>query len=105
MAESHCPICYGLQDVRDVAPCYDCGHDPEELEHLAEGRHTYAEMRIFGINDPTSFGRTPGIRPEREMTFVCDLLNPEPAKNKYCPSCGHRLALLRFLAGARATTI
>jgi hypothetical protein len=89
-----------------------------ELEHLAAGRHSYAEMRAFGVNvvlcnfcrvdfssyDPTYFGRTPVIRPEREMTFVRDVLNPSPGKDKYCASCGHRLAFLRFLEAARAAT-
>src|SRR4051794_5038082 len=49
MAESVCPICYGPLEFREVAPCYDSGHDPEELEHLSAGRHTYAELRIFGL--------------------------------------------------------
>jgi hypothetical protein len=47
MSESNCPICYALLEVREVAPCWDCGADPAELGHLAEGRHKYAEFLIF----------------------------------------------------------
>ena len=49
MAESHCPICAAELEIRDVAPCFDCGWDPGELEHLAEGKHTYTEVLAFGI--------------------------------------------------------
>jgi hypothetical protein len=49
MAESHCPICASELEIRDVAPCFDCGWDPGELEHLADGKHTYAEVLAFGI--------------------------------------------------------
>jgi hypothetical protein len=116
MAETHCPLCYGPLEVRDVAPCYDCGHDSKELDHLAEGRHTYAEMRVFGINiilcsfcqvDFSSyaasyFGRSQRVGLGRGMVFVRDVTATSPAKDKFCPTCGHRLAFLRFLAEARA---
>ena len=115
MADSHCPICYSALEVRDVAPCYDCGHGPEELEHFAEKKHTYAEMCVLGIDiilcyfcqvdfssyNPTYFGRARRIHLGGELTFVRDVLNPSPGKDKYCPSCGRRLAFLRFLAAAR----
>jgi hypothetical protein len=115
MAESHCPICFNALETRDVAPCYDCGHIPAELEHLAERRHSYAEFSVFGINivlcdfcqvdfssyDPAYFGRAHRTRLGREMVFACDVLNPSPAKDKYCANCGRRLAFLRFLAQAR----
>jgi hypothetical protein len=47
MSESNCPICYAPLEVRDVAPCWDCGADPAELGHLAAGPHKYAEFLIF----------------------------------------------------------
>ena len=117
MAESYCPICYGLLETREVAPCYDCGHDPKELEHLSEGRHTYAVMNVFGVDivlcsfcqvdfssyRPTYFGRASRAHFGRELAFVRDELNPRPTKDRYCPECGHRLAFLRFLAKARET--
>ena len=32
-----------------MAPCFDCGWDPGELEHLADGKPTYTEVLAFGI--------------------------------------------------------
>ena len=117
MSESHCPICYAELQTREVAPCYDCGHDPEELVHLAEGRHTYDEVETLGARavlcdfcqsdfssyDPTYFGRparTPLGRPY--MQLVRAVRDPRPALDKFCPQCQHRLAFLRFVAQARA---
>jgi hypothetical protein len=48
MAETQCPDCFTALEPIDVAPCFDCGHLAIELEHLASGRHTYAEYRVFG---------------------------------------------------------
>jgi hypothetical protein len=42
MQETHCPICFGELEARELAPCDDCGGDPEELIHFREGRHKYA---------------------------------------------------------------
>src|SRR5579872_1625338 len=47
MSESNCPICYASLETRDVTPCWDCGANPIELNHLAEGRHKYAEFLVF----------------------------------------------------------
>ncbi len=33
MNPSHCPLCYGELDVRDVAPRVECGGLEQELEH------------------------------------------------------------------------
>ena len=115
MSESNCPICYDPLQVRGVAPCWDCGADPAEPGHLAAGRHKYAEFLIFdaaiircdfcqvdfGSYAPDYFRRTHRVRYEKGMTFVRDVLDPHPTKDKYCPSCGRRLAFLRFLADVR----
>lgn len=117
MAQPNCPICYGPLEVCDTSPCYDCGTVAEELEHLVQGRHTYAEVRIFGVDiilcdfcqvdfssyDPTFFGRPRDVRPGADMVFVRDVLNPVKAKDKWCPNCRRRLAFLRFLEKVRAT--
>src|SRR6187455_2343195 len=42
-----CPLCSTVLVLREVAPCMACGHRKEELQHLQEGRHTYAEYCIF----------------------------------------------------------
>lgn len=117
MAESHCPICYTELEVRDVAPCFDCGDEPRELKELANGEHTYAEVLAFGIPlvlcdfcdadfssyDPTYFNRplgsTLGLR---EFVFIRQIADPAPTKDKYCPTCERRLAFLRFLFAVRA---
>jgi hypothetical protein len=56
-------------EVRAVAPCAECGAQPEELEHLREGRHTYQVMRVLGGFD-TAWARVtnrgPSIPPEEQ---------------------------------------
>ncbi|MCP4258984.1 MAG: hypothetical protein GY774_15985 [Planctomycetes bacterium] len=43
-----CPKCFEPLEVRNVAPCDDCGWDPEELNHFKEGKHTYNEFDVYG---------------------------------------------------------
>jgi hypothetical protein len=116
MAKSHCPICYGDLEVREVAPCFDCGHDPTEFEHLDAQRHKYSEVLAFGIPivlcgfcqadfssyDPEYFNRPKGtVLGLREFTFVRELREPRPAKDKFCRTCNRRLAFLRFVSDVR----
>lgn len=117
MNPSHCPLCYAELEVRDVAPCMECGGHPDELQHLADGEHTYAELRIFGdltlvlcnfcmvdfgSRDPTFFGLPRSARIGYEkMQFLRDV-EPQAGKDKFCPTCGHRLAFLELVANARA---
>ena len=118
MSESHCPICFEELEVRDVAPCFDCGWDPTELEHFAVGKHTYMEVLAFGIPivlcnfclvdfssyHPAFFNLRPGAKIGlREFVGVHEIADPSPSKDKFCPTCGSRLAFLRFLAKVRAT--
>ena len=95
MAESYCPVCYSELEVRDVAPCFDCGDDPRELEELANGTHTYAEVLAFGVPivlcdfcdadfssyDPAYFNRASGTTLGlREFVFIRQVADPAPAK-------------------------
>ena len=48
MSTDYCPLCHTRLEVRKVAPCVDCGHLEEEIDHALNGQHTYAEMRVFG---------------------------------------------------------
>ena len=43
-----CPVCFDFLETKEIAPCMDCGHFEEEIEHALSGKHTYAELRIFG---------------------------------------------------------
>src|ERR1043165_629870 len=107
MKTEQCPLCFSPLEAREVGPCMDCGHDPDELQHFLEGKHTYAEYRIFGplslilcnfcqvdfgSYDPKYFGlhRTARIGFEH-MSFVRDFV-PEPHTfDKVCPECHRRL--------------
>ena len=117
MRESHCPVCATALEVRDVAPCFECGADAGELEELAAGEHTYAELLALGeplvlcdfcqadftSYDPAYFNRPRGTKLGLgEFQFVRELRDPAPGKDKFCPRCNHRLAFLRFLVGVRS---
>lgn len=117
MQESHCPLCYCELEVRDVAPCDECGALPQELEHFRAGKHSYAEYEVFppltltlcnfcdvdfGSTDPTFFGLPRNARiGYRFMRLVQPLREPELGKDKFCPSCNLRLSFLRFILQAR----
>ena len=117
MRHRQCPLCFGPLEVREVAPCAECGGVPEELEHLREGRHTYQVLRVlggfetvlcnfcmvdFGSSDPTYFGLARGTRIGFEtMQFVQDVADPRVGKDQFCPACGYRLAFLRLVAACR----
>ena len=116
MNPSQCPICFGQLTAIDVAPCWDCGHDPKELGHLVEGLHTFSEFSAFdqrlvlcdfcevdfGSYYAEHFG-LPGARLVGEvLSFQRDVdLNVASQKDKYCVQCNRRLAFLNFLAAVR----
>lgn len=95
----------------------DCGHDPIELGHHAEGRHTYAEYRVFGSlslilcnfcqvdfgsYDSNYFGLPASARIGFEyMAFVHDYDPPPQTFDKVCPECHRRLSFLEFVVAAR----
>jgi hypothetical protein len=117
MSETHCPLCYTALEVADVAPCMGCGNLPEEIEHALSGRHTYAEMRIFGdltlllcdfcqvvfgSFNPEVFGLPEDARIGYEkMQFLRDVEEVHVGKDKVCPSCKSRLPFLKFVQRAR----
>jgi hypothetical protein len=113
-----CPLCFGVLEVREVAPCDECGGDPREIEDFQEGVHTYHRLEVFpgleltlcdfcmvdfGSYNPAYFGlpRDASIG-FQHMRLVADLPNPSVGKDEYCPACKLRLAFLRFVAAARA---
>lgn len=117
MNAEQCPLCFSSLEAHEVAPCMDCGHDPAELQHHAEGRHTYAEYCIFGSlsltlcnfcqvdfgsYDPAFFGLPPSAHIGFEhMTFVRDWVPPPHTFDKVCPECHRRLSFLQFVSDAR----
>jgi hypothetical protein len=117
MQETNCPLCYGELEVRDVAPCDECGAVPQEIEHFAYGKHTYAEYEVFpplkvtlcnfcdvdfGSYDPTFFGLPPKARIGYQyMRLIEPVRQPTLSKDKYCPTCNLRLSFLRFVHRSR----
>lgn len=107
MAEYQCPICYTELETRDVAPCYDCGALPVELEHFNEGKHKYAELELFGTTlvlcdfcqvdfdsyKPSYFRRTGRPRFSSQMHVLREVTEPAMSKDKYCPNCKRRLPI------------
>lgn len=117
MSPEQCPLCFSPLEAREVAPCMDCGHDPQELQHFAEGRHTYAEYCIFdslslvlcnfcqvdfGSYDPTYFGLPASARIGFQyMSFVRHVDPPQRTFDKVCLECHRRLSFLQFVSAAR----
>ena len=42
-----CGACGAPMIKREVAPCLDCGGDPQEVEELRSGYHRYARFDLF----------------------------------------------------------
>jgi len=115
MNPTHCPICHTILKVIDVAPCWDCGHMPRELDELARGEHTYTEYRVFGHHhivlcnfcevdfhsyNPDYFGLPArGRLIDANLEFLREFPRPwKVAKDKYCHECQRRLAFSKFRA-------
>ena len=117
MNESSCPICFTALEVADVAPCMECGHLPQEIEHALSGKHSCAEMRIFGdltlvlcnfcqvdfgSIDPQYFGLPKNsVIGFQKVQFVRNVMETGVTRDKVCPNCNHRSRFLRFVQAAR----
>jgi len=86
------------------------------LEECRTGHHTYAEYEVFpgvaavlcnfcdvdfGSYDPTVFGLPNGTKIGSERMHLIRVVKPEIGKDKYCPTCQHRLAFLTFKETAK----
>ena len=119
MSKNYCPLCYSQLEVRDVAPCFDCGAFDRGIEHALTGQHTFAEWRILGeiklvlcsfcriefysYFDPGYFGFPSYERFKialDQMEFVRSV-DVYIGKDKFCPHHGRRLAFLEFLQQIR----
>src|SRR5690348_16918302 len=113
-----CPICFTELEVRDCAPCDDCGWNvPTEIEHFKEKLHTYTiyevyqDLRLtlcdfcavdFASYKSEYFGFKNGKRLDLfEFNLVNQVNQPEIVKDKFCPECSARLKFLKFIAEIR----
>lgn len=117
MSENYCPICYSKLEVKEVAPCMDCGHLEEEIEHAIKGIHTYSEMRVFndlclilcnfcqvdfGSYTSETFSLPKGKRISfKDMQFLKEITDHSIRKDKVCPNCLQRLPFLKFISEVR----
>ncbi len=115
MNETRCPLCGEPLEVRDVAPCEECGGDPAELEHFREGQHQYTCYEVFpglrlvlcnlcdvdfGSFDPTFFGLPPGSRiGYQNMRLVKPIHDPSIGRTS---SVTHAATGLRFCGSSAA---
>ena len=116
MAHPNCPICFTTLEDRNVAPCWDCGHQEREIEDLVNEEHTFAEYRIFGDHQIVlcsfcdvdfgshylsyfGFPETGKLVGASSLEYIRDLPKPWlPQIDKFCPACEHRLKFLSFRA-------
>ncbi|AMU96973.1 hypothetical protein TP47_03775 [Xanthomonas citri pv. aurantifolii] len=105
-----CPICsLQLQEI-DVAPCFDCGHVPGELDECIHGEHEYHAFEIwgqeivlcdfcdadFGSYFPDYWGLPAGPLPDYPLHLVRKAERPGIGRDLYCANCNHRLEFLLF---------
>ena len=100
-----------------MAPCWDYGADPRELEDLRAGRHSYDELEVLGARmvlcdlcqadftsyDPTDFGQPAGRPLELPHILIRSPEAPSIQRDKVCPECNRRLAFLRFVLQVRGS--
>ena len=113
-----CPICFGELEVRDCAPCDNCGWNiPTEIDHLNQKLHTYTTYEIyqglrltlcnfcavdFGSHISEYFGFKNGERIGfGDFNFVTLIEDPKALKDKFCLECSARLKFLNFVADIR----
>ena len=101
-----------------MAPCMDCGPRPDELEHFASGRHTYAEWQLFpeladrlvlcdfceidfGSYLPEYFGMPAGSEPGRRRQFIRERRDLMVVEDWVCPECQTRKGFAEFVVRVR----
>lgn len=112
----NCPICSTQLQPIEVAPCFDCGHAPRELDECIRGEHEYQLFELwgreivlcdfcdadFGSYYPNYWGLPKGPLPGYPLRLLRKLENAGIGQDLYCPSCDHRLAFLLFRSYAMA---
>lgn len=113
-----CPICSTELEVRDCAPCHDCGWDEKKLKDFQPDKHVYTTYDIykglqltlcnfcdvdFGSYKSEYFGFTNERRIGfQDFHFIKEIKHPQIAKDKFCPICSARLTFLNFVFDIRA---
>jgi hypothetical protein len=118
MPPSQCPVCFGLLEVRTVAPCYICGGWQEQVERF-DASAIFRVYRLPGAGTivlchgceleefmvPGGWGNRLNLGSNRvlldALRIVRTLDVPQLGKDKFCTSCNLRLAFLDLIAEAR----
>lgn len=117
MGSDECPLCSGPLEVRNVAPCEQCGGDPESLARFNAQDQIYHLVKVlrgkeivlctgcmldFGSLDPLFLGVPRGTHYGFEhMEIVREINSPAIRADNFCPSCGYRMKFLRFVKEVR----
>ena len=103
--------------MREVAPCYDCSHDPDELKDFANGVHEYDIYEILGNRlvlcdfcsadfdsyDHDFLGFPEELANNYPLEYVSKLEDPRLDQDSCCTRCDRRLAFLIVLKHIRDT--
>jgi hypothetical protein len=113
MGISHCPICAGELEVRDVKPCFVCGAwemDDRNLEYhdfeIRDGGHKLTLCHICWLEEILS--NQGDLKDRLRISTSQDLRECLPLerqkKDKYCETCRTRLALLKIMIARHSET-
>lgn len=105
-----CPLCAGPLTLIEVAPCFDCGHVPRELDECRRGEHEYHVFELwgrelvlcdfcdadFGSYFPDYWGLPEGPLPDYPLQLIRRVEHPDIAQDMYCAACRKRQAFLLF---------
>jgi hypothetical protein len=108
-----CGICGSRMKLRDVAPCLDCGGDPQEIDDWYRGKHRYADFGLFGkevlcdfceadmpSTDPLVWGFPKGFDWKKAIAAqpANRLVEPPPLRFEFaCLECSNTLRKQQFV--------
>ena len=123
--KEQCPECGDELDIRDVAPCADCGHVHEFVDVLRQDiaenfSHDSKEYNLYRAYDevevilctacacglesfaPDFWGYKGKKRLRfQDLEFLRQINEPVIAKDKFCATCKMRLAFIHFVQSVR----
>jgi hypothetical protein len=93
-----------------VPPCYDCGHETNELQELKDGEHEYHKFKVFnqtiilcdfcdadfGSYYPDYFGLLGEFPQDYLLELIEKIKEPIIEKDMYCSKCQHCLKFIKF---------